>query len=181
MGGLVLVDSAHEDEPIRAPKFFLARTAPQFLRRPAHLILKFSEWFGILRILQPGLPYHVNLTRQQMVRALRRQPKSVANDITTGLQVPESYKQAHELARMRDIPLIVLTAGKSQHWSDPEMARQAATYQQVWMHEIQPQLVQLSSRGRQIIVENSDHGIPDNAPDVVISVVHEIVQTIKIE
>jgi pimeloyl-ACP methyl ester carboxylesterase len=180
VAGLVLVDSAHEDEPMRAPKFFLARTAPKYFRYPAHLLLKFSEWFGLLRIVKPRSQRHLNLTRQQMVRVLRQQPKSIATDINTGLHVPESYRQAHELARKSDVPLIVLTAGKPQRWSDPEMARQAAAYQQVWVHEIQPQLVQLSSRGRQIVVENSDHGIPDNAPDAVVLAVQDIVQTINV-
>jgi len=178
VAGMVLVDSAHEDEPVRAPKFFLARTAPRYLRYPAYLLLKFFEWFGIVRIAQPRPPQRVS-SRQQMVRALRLQPKSIVNDISTGLQVPESYRQAHELGRKTNVPLIVLTAGKPQPWGDPQMARQAAAYQQVWVHEIQPQLVQLSSRGQQIIVENSDHGIPDNAPDVVISAVQEIVRIIK--
>ena len=164
VAGMVLVDSAHEDEPMRAPKFFLAQTLPKYLRYPAHLLLKFSEWSGVLRIARSRRPNHVDLTRQQMVRALRQQPKSIATDISTGLQVPESYKQAHDLARRSEIPLVVLTAGKPQHWSDPKMARQAAAYQQVWVHEMQPQLVKLSSRGRQIILANSDHGILDDAP-----------------
>jgi hypothetical protein len=81
--------------------------------------------------------------------------------------------------RKSDVPLLVLSAGKPQPWNDPEMARQAAAYQQVWVHEIRPQLLQLSSRGRQIVVESSDHGIPDNAPDAVISAVREIVKTIQ--
>jgi pimeloyl-ACP methyl ester carboxylesterase len=40
VAGMVLVDSAHEDEPLRAPKFFLARTAPTYLRYPFHLVLQ---------------------------------------------------------------------------------------------------------------------------------------------
>ena len=129
--------------------------------------------------MQPRSQDHTNPTRQQMVRALREQPKSIATDFNTGLHIPESYRQAHELTRTSDVPLIVLSAGKPQPWRDPEMARQAAAYQQVWVHEMQPQLVRLSSRGRQIVVENSDHGIPDNAPDAVISAAQEIVQAIN--
>lgn len=181
VAGMVLIDSAHEDEPIRAPKFFLARTAPKYLRYPAHTILKTSERFGILRLLQSRPQYPDKPTRQQTIRALRQQPKSIVTDITTGLLVPESYRQAHELARTGDRPLIVLTAGKPQRWSDPEIARQAAAYQDVWIHEIQSQLTHLSTRGRQIVVENSDHGIPENAPQSVISAIEEVVTTIRME
>jgi len=61
------------------------------------------------------------------------------------------------------------------------MARQAAAYQQVWIHEMQSQLTRLSSRGRQIVVENSDHGIPDEAPQAVISAIHEVVMAVRTE
>jgi pimeloyl-ACP methyl ester carboxylesterase len=33
VAGMVLVDAGHEDEPLRAPKFYLGRTAPRFLWR----------------------------------------------------------------------------------------------------------------------------------------------------
>jgi pimeloyl-ACP methyl ester carboxylesterase len=174
VAGMVLIDSAHEDEPIRAPKFFLARTAPPYLRYPLHLVLQAAVWTGALRLLQPR-PRDLHATRQQVISALRQQPKSIATDISTGLMVPESYKEAHELARAGDRPLIVMTAGRPQPWSDPEMARQAAQYQQVWIHEMQSQLTRLSSRGRQVVVENSDHGIPDEAPEAVISAIREVV------
>jgi pimeloyl-ACP methyl ester carboxylesterase len=179
VAGMVLIDSAHEDEPARAPKFFLANTAPTYLRYPLHLLLRAAAWPGMLRLLQPRPK--AAYTRQQVIDALRRQPKSVVTDISTGLVVPESYKQAHDLARTGDSPLIVLTAGKPLPWSDPEMARQAAAYQHVWIYEIQAQLTRLSSRGRQIIVKNSDHGIPDEAPEAVISAIHEVVEAVRAE
>ena len=93
--------------------------------------------------------------------------------------VPDSYKQAHELMRRGDRSLIVLTAGRPQPWNDPEMAKQAAAYQQVWIHEIQPQLTHLSSRGKQIVVENSDHGIPDEAPQAITSAINEVVMAAR--
>ena len=55
------------------------------------------------------------------------------------------------------------------------MDRQGAAYEQAWMHEIQPKLVALSTRGRQLIVTNSGHGIPDDAPGTVVDAVREVV------
>jgi pimeloyl-ACP methyl ester carboxylesterase len=181
VAGMVLIDSAHEDEPLRAPKFFLAHTAPKYLRYALHILLKASAWMGVLRLVQLHPQHLQNPTRQQIIRALRQQPKSVVTDISTGLVVPESYRQAHDLARAGDRPLIVLTAGRPQPWSDPEMARQAAAYQQIWIHEMQSQLTRLSSRGRQIVVENSDHGIPDEAPQAVISAIQDVVTAVRTE
>ena len=45
-----------------------------------------------------------------------------------------------------------------------ELNKQAENYQQIWIHEIQPKLAKLSSRGRQIVVPDSTHGtIPREA------------------
>jgi hypothetical protein len=93
------------------------------VRYPLYLILNAFAWSGVLRLLQPAARTLHNPTRQQIIRALRQQPKSIVTDISTGLMVPNSYKQAHEFMRLGDRPLIVLTAGKPQPWSDPEMAR----------------------------------------------------------
>jgi hypothetical protein len=76
----------------------------------------------------------------------------------------------------------VLTRGKpALDAPESELDRQAADYEQVWMHEIQPQLARLSTRGRQIIVEKSGHRISDEAPEVVLDAVREVFSTIQKE
>jgi len=52
---------------------------------------------------------------------------------------------------------------------------------QVWMHEIQPKLARLSSRGRQIIVDKSGPQIPQEPPEAVIAAVAEIVHSVHDE
>jgi pimeloyl-ACP methyl ester carboxylesterase len=181
VAGAVLIDSAHEDEPARAPKFFLAPTAPRFLWYPLYLALNTAAQTGALRLIQHSSRLPENPTRQEIIRALRQQPRSVVTDATTGIVEPESYAQARAAAGMGDRPLIILTAGKPQRWRDPEMARQAAAYQQVWIHEMQSRLAQLSTRGRQIVIENSDHGIPMEAPETVIGAIREVVTDVRAE
>jgi hypothetical protein len=46
---------------------------------------------------------------------------------------------------------------------------------QAWIHEIQPKLLRLSTRGKQIVVTNSGHGIPEEAPDVVVTTIRAVV------
>src|SRR5262245_23781128 len=177
---MVLVDSAHEDEPKRAPKFYLGRTVPRYLWYPLHLIGQTARHIGLLRLTQPSPPRSQDgsqLTPDQVIQALRRQPKSLAS--STGLVLPESYEQARAAPGMGDRPLIVLTAGKPPSFRDPEKDRQASAFHQVWIHEMQAQLVRLSTRGRQIVVENSDHAIPMRVPDVVIGAVREVVTEIR--
>jgi pimeloyl-ACP methyl ester carboxylesterase len=183
VAGMVLVDSAHEDEPQRAPKFMLARTAPRYLWHPLHLFFQTSARLGLLRLTHSSRPLSdtSQQTSVQIVRALRRQPKSVANDASTGIVEPESYAQAHSAGGLGDRPLVVLTAGKPLSFGDAEMARQAAAWQQVWIHEIQAKLARLSSHGRQIIVENSDHGIVEQSPEALVQAVQEILNEIRKE
>ena len=47
--------------------------------------------------------------------------------------------------------------------------------------ELQRELAARSRRGRVVIVANSGHGIPAEAPDAVISAVREIVTTVRNE
>lgn len=70
-------------------------------------------------------------------------------------------------------------AGQPPDFGSPELNRQAAAYQQIWIHEIQAKLARLSTRGRQIVVANSTHGsIP---PDAVISAVRDVVAQVRSE
>ncbi len=54
---------------------------------------------------------------------------------------------------------------------------QAAAYQQIWIHEMQAKLARVSTRGRQIVVQNCNHGsIP---PDVVIAAIRDVVTEVR--
>jgi hypothetical protein len=75
-----------------------------------------------------------------------------------------------------DVPLTVLTAGMPLDFGDPELNRQAAAYQQVWIHQIQYKLARLSTRGRQIVVEHSTHNI---AHEAVTSAIRDLVFEIR--
>ncbi len=177
VAGMVLVDAAHEDEPQRAPKFMLGHNLPRYLWWPLHLVGQAALRFGLVRLTTsaPALTDDpARRTREQIVEALRQQPTAVANLINA--TEPESYAQAHAAGGLGDRPLIVLTRGKIQSPAgDTEMDRQGAAYEQVWMHELQPQLARLSTRGRQVIVEKSGHDMPDEAPEIILDAVREVV------
>jgi pimeloyl-ACP methyl ester carboxylesterase len=177
VAGMVLVDSAHEDESKRAPKFMLGKTLPKSLWYPLHLLTQAALRVGLIRLFNssPALPADpAQRTRSQILAALRQQPKAVAT-LSDYVTSPESYAQAHAAAGLGDKPLIVLTRGKPPSPSgNPEMDRESAAYEQVWIHEMQPQLVRLSTRGRQVIVSKSGHGIPEEAPEAVIDAVREV-------
>jgi hypothetical protein len=78
-----------------------------------------------------------------------------------------------------DRPLIVLTAGKYWTPDDPVAAKQIAKFHEVWVNQLQSDLARLSTNGKQIVVANSDHGIPEEAPDSVVTAVHEVVLKVR--
>src|SRR5208283_5997746 len=88
---------------------------------------------------------------------------------------PEIDQAARSAGNLGDRPLVVLTEG--QYWKpdDPAAAQEIAKFHEIWAHQLQVDLTRLSTRGKQILVENSGHGIPDQAPDAVVSAVREIV------
>jgi len=116
------------------------------------------------------------MSAEEMIAALGQQPKSVVNNIMTGVVLPESYAEARATGALGDTHLIVLTAGQPYDFGDPELNRQAAAYQQVWIHEMQASLAQLSTRGRQMVVPNANHGsIPQ---ELVITAIRGIVRQV---
>jgi len=174
--GVVLDDAAHEDEPLRAPKFYLAHQAPPTLWRPIHTLFWAASEVGLLRVTgssPSGDKNEAQMTREELITELRHQPKSFVNNVDAGMVLNESYAEARAIRSLGDIPLIVLTAGKAPDFGNAELNRQAEAYQQVWAYEIQPKLAKLSSKGRQIVVSDATHAtIPQ---DTVVKAIRDVV------
>jgi pimeloyl-ACP methyl ester carboxylesterase len=180
VAGMVLIDSAHEDELKRAPKVFLGHTAPRFLWHPLQVAFEGAAFVGLVRLTQSSAAQGKDpsqMTSEEIIVTLRQRPKSFVGNVSAGIVLPESFVEASSVTRLGDFPLVVLTAGKSLDFGDAELNRQAAAYQQVWIHEIQPKLVGLSTQGRQIVVPNANHGsIPQ---ELIISSIHEVVMEVR--
>ncbi|HLZ11749.1 MAG TPA: alpha/beta hydrolase [Candidatus Acidoferrum sp.] len=175
--GVVFDDAAHEDEPLRAPKVFLAsHHAPRALWRPIHTLFWAASEVGLLRVTGSSAAGDKNesqMTREELVTELRHQPKSFVNNVDAGMVLDESYAEARAIPSLGDIPLIALTAGKAADFGDAELNRQAEAYQKIWAYEIQPKLARLSSRGRQIVVPDATHTtIPQ---EMVVKAVQDVV------
>jgi pimeloyl-ACP methyl ester carboxylesterase len=179
--GLVLDDSAHEDEPLRAPKFYLAKQAPRSLWRPIHTLFWTASEVGLLRVTassSTGDKNESQMTREELIAELRHQPKSFVNNVDAGMVLNESYAEARAISSLGDMPIVVLTAGKAPDFGDAEMNRQAEAYQRIWANEIQPKIAKLSTRGRQIVVPEATHAtIPDQ---IVVTAVHDVVTEVRL-
>jgi pimeloyl-ACP methyl ester carboxylesterase len=91
-------------------------------------------------------------------------------------QIHVSAEQARAADHVGDKPLVVLSAGKI---SDATLINglsrsELDTYEQTWVHDLQPRLARLSNRGKQIIVPDSGHDMPSDRPDAIVQAVREI-------
>jgi hypothetical protein len=132
--------------------------------------LRGAARFGAIRLFTetPPLPADTaKRTREQTVAALRALPLAIAYSASEGIVNAKSYAEAHLAAPPGHWPLLVLTRGAPVSTQDPRIV----AWENVWRHELQAELTRLSTRGRQIIVENSGHRIPDEAPAAVVDAI----------
>jgi len=151
VAGMVLVDSSQVDEHTPSPAMTAGEkkedAETRLLARlyPALFHLGVARWY-LARDPTP-LPEHLDAG----LRYLILQPKHFRAMVEENLSSAESSEQVRESGNFGDKPLIVLTAGVSR----PGHA------------QLQRKLVQLSTRGQQIIVEKSAHLIPFEQPQAV--------------
>ena len=173
--GMVFVDSAHEDAgTIQGMPHRERPPIPRSVIRGISLVL---GRLGLMRFLafDPGPPpKHWSAVEWAILARLRRQRNVSLADAQVG---PE--QATADLVRsaggLEDMPLIVLTQGSQ---SSPSSA--APGVLRGWA-DLQRRFAERSRRGRQVLVPNSGHGIPVEAPDAVISAVREIVTTVRNE
>ena len=142
IAGVLLVDSTHPAHNQRA----LAALPPEAGDEPAAL-RAFRTELSLPDRLPPG------------------------TDDWERLDVPASLTEAAAW-NLRDIPLIVLTAGQDE-WEPDFPAEAAQRYAQVWL-DLQCEMAALSTRGQQRLVADSDHLIHLRRPDLVLAAIHDL-------
>jgi pimeloyl-ACP methyl ester carboxylesterase len=174
VSGMVLVDAAHED----AGKIqgMPHRERPPIPQSVIHGISIVFSRLGAMRFMvaDPGPPpRHWTAKEWDVLWRLRRQRNIFVAD---GNMAPG--RVSDDLVRaaggLEDMPLLVLTQGKPIQ----DARSVEAAVRGEWV-DLQRQLAERSRRGRQVLVLESDHGIPQDAPGAVIDAVREIVSTVR--
>jgi pimeloyl-ACP methyl ester carboxylesterase len=173
VSGLVLVDSAHEDQFRRYPQPIVASTARsiQQVRTFEILIaLGIPALFPALAPLEPRLP---KPTAEAYRALMTSDPKHVAAGRG---EIEELMRgETKPVTTLGNLPLVVLSRGHP----DPGMfdssvkAEVAAQSERVWT-EMQLELTALSSRGRRIVAQKSGHSIQLDQPELVIGAIREV-------
>lgn len=95
---------------------------------------------------------------------LRDKTNSYRTLYREGAAWAESADQVRKSGDLGAKPLIVLTGGRV---AEPK-------WRALWVDGLQADMVHLSSRGKQIVLSNSGHGIQFEAPDAVVDAIQEV-------
>ena len=193
VAGLVLIDSASPD--MNEPDFYLS-PINRMSGSTRHLIcmaLPAMARFGLIRYEASGerRPPPPDFTPEQasVLAKLEAQPKAFRTDAEQACAAtdkgrivpregggnPDINNAARSAGSLGDRPLVVLTAGR--YWSPPGFEKEAAEYHEIQVHQLQANLVRLSTRGRQVIVD-AHHDMAE-APDSIVTAVRQVVDEVR--
>jgi hypothetical protein len=161
-------------------------------RRSLCTALPFMTRFGFLRFAASRMGGSVTpqpSVESEILAKLNARPEALRADAeqgcaatdggrlvpTRGTGNPELDGAARNAGSLGDRPLIVLTARR--YWAPPGFEKQAADYHELWIHQLQASLAQLSSRGRQVLVDA--HHDMDEAPDAVVTATQQVVDELR--
>jgi pimeloyl-ACP methyl ester carboxylesterase len=183
VAGLVLVDSAHEDQ-----------YTSEGMRKAFDSILQMMpRMYGIMRLLvRSGLPalfpgrfaalapVPARLPEQaaRASYALRvRDPNyfQAAEAETSAVLDSHAHLRGQQITSLGDLPLIVLQHGRREVMQTPELTE----LNEQTNRELQPRLAAQSTRGRLVVAEESGHAIQFEQPELVVECILETVKAAR--
>ena len=185
VAGMVLVDASHEDQESRMPPAFQTAMKKQTesLKRQ-QVLAPFLIRFGIARFMQrnQGESPGVSKDFARELLYLQLQPKFLAATISEISLFSESANEVRASGNLGDKPLVVLTAGKDVPPSAlPEglTKKDFDDFRAMWVNDLQVKEAQLSTRGKRIMVPDSDHMIPFERPDAIVDAIREVCSAVN--
>jgi len=175
--GLVLVDSAHEQQYRRAPTEIrellpqLEEQTRQQLEGLKALIESGSLDAGMLPI-PPGLPAAAADTFRALVAASPNHIETLIAE-QQAVQAIHAELAAAQITSLGDLPLMVLSQGQPMAMPGLTDAANQAN-EQLWQ-QLQAELAGLSSQGRLVVAEASGHYLQLERPELVIDAIAEVV------
>jgi len=173
VAGMVLVDSSHVDEEERIKPW------PEILQRGVTALAYFMWRTGLMRFFtgddDPGPPLP-GLTAGEWSTLNSFGVRGVVE--FTKIPYNASLLQARHSRRLKGKPVVVLTAGMPRKGArNPVEARRDMAQQKKWI-ESQKQLLRISDRARQVVV-NSWHCIQCVAPETIVQAVRDVLADVR--
>lgn len=180
VAGLVLVDASEEDQNQLMPASFKRFSEEQQKQlKTQERIAPILNGLGISRFLAARQPVPAGVSKDEWREILyfSLMPKFAQATGSELQSFNESAKEVHAAGSLGDKPLIVLTAGKSV---DKKLLPAGITQKdlddlrELWINDLQLREARQSSRGKRIMVPDSDHMIPFERPDAIVTAIREV-------
>jgi pimeloyl-ACP methyl ester carboxylesterase len=187
VAGMVLVDGEHEEWVTRMPASFVQ--ASQEFNEQGKQALRIPQFLSTIGVLAAAPGSYPNLFLNPMPAEVKDTHKALLGINPHHLEAAIAESDAEEQGRrameaagdtsLGDIPLVVISAGQ---YAVPAALRLPAEDEErttaVW-HELQAELVALSSNGRHVIAGESGHYIHVDQPQLVIDAIGEVVEAVR--
>lgn len=185
VAGMVLVDSAHADQYIRAPEAYREWTEEYLEQTQQQLALgRFLSASGLMALNpefvagDPNLPPATNETYRAIVAA---NPSyfSAVGAVTENIDAILEEAGAAQI-ELGDTPLVVIARGQAQEAAPAIGLTETlvAQYEPVW-RELQRELPELSTQGELVIAEESGHYIQLEQPEVVVNTIRRLMTSVR--
>ncbi|MES2503710.1 MAG: alpha/beta hydrolase [Myxococcota bacterium] len=179
--GLILVDSVHEEQHKRLPRF--PDQSPSLWQRLETFFARHFDFVKDWVIEKDKTKYPIppDFSDVQLTYAFDLMMRSNIEEATTaeGKSVDGSADDLKKMDRkLGNKPLIVVSQGKPDGVTadmDEEYAAKIKQMNKVWP-ELQLELVQLSSNSRHLIAKESGHMIPLYQPQIIVDAIRDMVQ-----
>lgn len=174
--GIVLVDASHEDQELRAPPS-IRKWQQDHRQHPGWQKLKyfFQLHLGWARLTgdrnAPDFWPKAFRDEQEFLTLPTKHQFAVIDEDRVFSTL--SAAQVRSAGSLGDRPLIVLTATRQDDIPPEIPPNDAQAEQDLWVHQLQPDLARLSTRVKHIVVDSS-HEMPTEHPEVVISAIHDV-------
>lgn len=134
-----------------------------------------DQWLRELQLLpplSPDEPVALALARETLTAEWTDPSRN-----EEGIDIATSAAQVQATGHFGALPLVVITAGLDE-WEEGFPSDVARTLEANWL-TMQKELVALSHNSTHIIATESDHSIQDCQPELVVDVIHRMVQQIR--
>ncbi len=181
VAGVVLLDAVQEDQQQYEPRSTLSpiNRLPAVVRGVLCRATPFAAKVGLIRVVMSAsgpdrrVPSGFTPSEAAVLHGLESQPKAIV--ASSGCDAWEkSAAEAREAGNLGDVLLTVLTAGKPLTVGDPQVDQEIQAFHETWVHQLQPRLAALSTRGKQVVVEESSHGIAGDMPSAALEAIRQI-------
>jgi pimeloyl-ACP methyl ester carboxylesterase len=179
--GMVLVDSSHEEQMLRAPEAFVKFDKESSRKMVQQLgVYKSLAATGVLALFPSRVP-----ADDLMPKDAKDAYQATAARDTTYLETLMDEEKASDesLAQVREaqiktlgnIPLIVLSHGQAVLPPDAGLSPEVTQQVELGWQQMQLELASLSSKGKQVIAEQSGHYIHLQQPQLVIDAIKQVI------